>query len=194
MQLRDRTLKLHASRPTVMEAFASNIPARRSFAKALDFWPYTTSFSCHDKCQWARRNPFFLSRQLQRAAVRPRPRVSGFTWDIPVLWQEIIAFEYVQASTRHISSCALRNVSPHFAQRTQHTFPRLPSRDRAAVVVIVGEVLKIWRACTCWLHRKEKLTAPLEIHPFARSSKNSFWTNLSRKNSRMAFFLSKIEF
>ena len=131
MQLRDRTLKLHASRPTVMEAFASNIPTRRSFAKALDFWPYTTSFSCHDKCQWARRNPFFLSRQLQRAAVRPRPRVSGFTWDIPVLWQEIIAFEYVQASTRHISSCALRNVSPHFARRTQHTFPRLPSRDRA---------------------------------------------------------------
>lgn len=82
----------------VMEALVSNIPAAPAEFREPGSWllaAYTTSFSCHDKCQWARRNPFFLSRQLQRAAARPRPRVSGFTWDIPVLWQEIIACEYM---------------------------------------------------------------------------------------------------
>jgi len=189
MQLRDRTFKLHASwpmRPWWKPSCRMFRRWRRSFAKALDFCPYTTSFSCHDKCQWARRNPFFLSRQLQRAAARPRPRVSGFTWDITVLWQEIIACECAQPSTGHIGSCALRNV--HL------TFPRLPSRDRAVVVVIVGEVLKIWRASYPLTPPQGKTDGSFRnsfIHLLA-PGKNSSRTNLSRKNSDGLFF-SKIE-
>lgn len=145
MQLRDRTLAQvsHASwsrHSVVMErSSASNIPP--AFLRELLTSGRTRPhFRVTINVSERGAQPSLPVTTVAARSARPRPRISGFTWDIPVLWQEIIACECVQ--DRPGTSAAAHFVT--FASLcTMCTFPRLPSRDR---VLVVDDAFKMWRA------------------------------------------------
>lgn len=75
------TLRLHASWSRRSRDRGNKLRRVKYSARALDFWPYTTSFSCHDKCQWARRATLSSCHDSCSAqSARPRPRISGFIY------------------------------------------------------------------------------------------------------------------
>lgn len=157
----DRTLRLHASwsrHSRDGEKLRVKYSAGSSARELLTSGRTRPHFRVTINVSERGAQPSLPVTTVAARSARPRPRISGFTWDIPVLWQEIIACECVHTgSTGHIGSCAFRNVrftlhDVHFSTPA-FTRPRRRRRD---------EVSKMWRVYSLNTPQGKLMTVSLE--------------------------------